>query len=397
MSSIFGGIGDAIGNAVSGAKLGDWVQLANLGAGIWAANEAGDASNNATNAAAGVAQGQLDLSREALDWYKSTYAEQGPAREAAERRAQAVSDAQLRGMNFAIDQASELDAYNKQTFRPLEKRFVEEASTYDTPERRQAAAAAAAADVDNSAALARQAQTRALGRAGINPGDTKALALAEDSNVGQAVARGAAMTGASRNVEQQGYARMADAVGLGRGLAPTQATQQQIATTTGNSSVGNAIQGLGAAQSGNAFMGQGFNTAMTGNQIAGNLFNQVASGQRQDENNLLTGVAGIGNFLGRTFPSDKNMKTDTSKTADGKKALAEIDATPVKDGWKYRDDPAQEPKTGPMAQDVRANMGEAVAPGGKAIDVVSMNGKMLAAIQALSKDVKALKREKETA
>lgn len=279
--------------------MGDWIQLANLGAGIWAANEASSNASDATNAAAGVAKSQLDLNREAMDWYKSTYAEQAPARAAAEKRAQDVSDAQLRGMNFAIDQATELDAYNKATFRPLERRFVEEASTFDTPERRAAAAAAAAADVDNSAAMARQAQTRALGRAGINPGDTKALAVAEDNNVMQAVGRGAAMTGASRNVEQQGYARMADAVGLGRGLAPTQATQQQIATTTGNSSVGNAIQGLGAVQSGNAFMGQGFNTAMTGNQIAGNLFNQVASGQRQDDNALLTSIGSIGNFLGR--------------------------------------------------------------------------------------------------
>ena len=45
-----------------------------------------------------------------------------------------------------------------------------------------------------------------------------------------------------------------------------------------------------------------------------------------------------------------------------------------------------------MAQSVRKTMGNAVAPGGKAIDIVSMNGKMMAAIQALSKKVNQLER-----
>jgi hypothetical protein len=40
-----------------------------------------------------------------------------------------------------------------------------------------------------------------------------------------------------------------------------------------------------------------------------------------------------------------------------------------------------------MAQRVRQTMGEEVAPGGKAIDVVSMNGKLIAGMQALTKRV----------
>lgn len=40
-------------------------------------------------------------------------------------------------------------------------------------------------------------------------------------------------------------------------------------------------------------------------------------------------------------------------------------------------------KTGPMAQDVRRNLGEDVAPDGKAIDIQSMNGALMAAVQHL--------------
>ena len=45
-----------------------------------------------------------------------------------------------------------------------------------------------------------------------------------------------------------------------------------------------------------------------------------------------------------------------------------------------------------MAQTVNRVSGEAAAPGGKVIDLVSQQGRMLAAIQQLSKDVKALKK-----
>ena len=344
-----------------------------------------------------AARANADISRQALDFYKKTYEEQKPAREQAARTANEAAASQTEAMRFATEQARELDAYNKTTFRPLEKRFVEDASTYDTAARRGAAAESAAADVDISAAAARAGNDRALGRAGIAPGSMKALALAEDSAVGQAAARGGAMTKAVRDVEQQGYARMADAVGLGRGLAPTQATQQQIATSSGSAGVGSAMQGLQATMSGNATMGQGFNTAISGNNASGNLFGQVASiQQRQQQMNTqaLTDAAGAGATLFAL--SEKGKKKKTGKEADGAEAVAAIEATKVHDGWEY--DPAKGgpdeggmSRIGPMAQDVKRTMGEDAAPGGKVLDLVNMNGTMMAAVKQLARDVKQLK------
>lgn len=372
----------------------DWTSLLNTGLNIYGMTQAGNAAEGATAAASAVAQGQLALSKEALDWYKKTYADEAPTRQAAADRQNAISDAQLKGMNFAIGQAEELDAYNKATFRPVEQRLVQEAQAYDTPERRAAAAASAAADVDVSAAATRQANDRALARAGVAPGSAKAMAIAEDAAVKQSVGRGASMTNAVRQTEQQGYARMADVANLGKGIATQQATQQGIASTSGNSSAATAGQALGSATSGTSLMNTGFQTASNAANSAGNLFNSVASSQRQDDQLLMTSIGQIGKSYAI---SDKGKKKGTGKMADAAQALKEVEATPVHEGWQY--DPAKggpddggQPHTGPMAQDVRRTMGDKAAPGGKAIDLVSLNGKMMAAIQALAKDVKALKR-----
>ncbi len=384
----------------SAMGVGDWISLLQLGAGLWASDQASSNASGATAAAAAVAQGQLQLSRDAFDWYRTTYANEAPLREGAATRQNAIADQQIRGMQFAVDQAQELDQYNRTTFRPVEQRRVQEATTYDTPERRAQAAASAAADVDMSANAARQANDRALARAGVAPGSARAQALAEDSAVRQAAARGGAMTGAARQVEQQGYARMADVANLGRGIATQQATQQNIATTTGSAGASAAGQALQSATSGTPTMTQGFNTAINGMSSAGNLFNSVASSQRQDDQMLLRGINGIGQWAGNRYgTSDPQVKKGTGKMADAAKALREIEQTPVHDNWEY--DPAKgappgsggQKMTGPMADDVRRVSGEASAPGGKVIDLVKQQGRMLAAIQALSKDVKALKRE----
>lgn len=287
----------------SAMGIGDWVNLGQLALSAYGVSQASGAASDATNAAAGVAQGQLALSKEALDWAKQIYGEQAPDRKATQDRANAISDAQLEGMQFATGQAKELDSYNKSTFRPLEQRMVSEAAAYDTPERRMAAAASAAADVNMQTAQARKAAERNLSRSGIAPGSAKALAIQEDMATAQGRNVAGAMTSATRNVEGQGYARMADAVGLGRGLAPTQATQQQIATTTGNSSVGNSATGLQAVQSGNQIVPQGFSTAINGNASAGNLFSSVARQQSGEFDQMLGGIAGIGQYMGRLYPA----------------------------------------------------------------------------------------------
>jgi hypothetical protein len=341
------------------------------------------------------------VAQQALNWYRQTYADQAPARQQAADQATQVSNAQLKGMDTATQQAQDYADYNKSTFRPLEQGLVSDAEAYDTPQRRMQAAAEAAAGVDSAYSGVQQATERSLGRSGIAPGSTKSMSLMQDASLAQAAAHAGAATTAERNVEQQGVARRMDAASLGRGLPSSQATQQQIATTTGNSSASNAGNALAATTSGNGLMTTGFNTAISGNQSAGNLYNMAGQLDNNASGGLMSGIAGLGSAAGslgwKPF-SDKNLKKNTGRMASTAKALDEVEKTPVEDGWQY--DPTKggpddggAKHVGPMAQTVRKTMGEDAAPGGKRIDLVNMNGRMMAAVQELSKKVKQLERK----
>lgn len=353
-----------------------------------------------------AAKANAAISKEALDWYKQTYADQAPARAQAADTAKQVSDAQIKGMTFATQQAQDDKAYTDTTFRPLEKGIVADAAAYDTPEKEAAAAQSAQADVNRAADAGNDALQRNLGRSGVAPGSAKAMSLMQDATINQAAAAAGAGTTAARNVQQQGYARKMDAAGLGRNLPSSQATQQQIAASTGTAAAGTAGASLAATTSGNGLMGQGFTTAISGNQSAGNLFGQAAGIEQKAQDSTMQGIGGLAALGTKLYmnpaaavASDKNIKSGTGHMVNAAKALKQIEDTPVHDGWTY--DPAKggpndggQKHVGPMAQDVRKTMGNATAPGGKKIDIVSMNGRMMAAVQELSKRVKSLESHK---
>lgn len=361
-------------------------------AGAYGAYTSGKAADKATAAQERIAGDQTALSKESLDWSKQVYADGKPARDAAEKRSQEVSDAALTGMKNAEARAADLETYNKETYRPLEQGIVSDAQAYDTPMRRLAAGESAMAGVDSSAQKIQQAQARELGRAGIAPGSTKALALAEDSAVAQSKVRAAAGTTAVNNVEQQGLARKMDAASLGRNIQSAQATQQQIATQSGQTSAGSGMQALVAQQSGTGVVQSGFNTAMNGNASAGGMYAGIASRYDKQAAASAQQVGDAINFgvSQGIIKSDEAVKSGTGNPANTKKALDEIVKTPVDEGWTY--DPAKggpddggQPHIGPMAQDVNRVSGEAAAPGGKEISIVNELGRMRAAIQELEK------------
>lgn len=336
------------------------------------------------------------LGKESFDWFKGEYARTAPERAAVVARDNAVADAQIKGMTFATDEAKALSDRNKTVFQPLEDKIVAGAQTYDTPERRAQAAAEAGADVTASFDRASQGATRALMRTGAAPTGAVNAALVQDAALAKAKAVAGATTTATRNVEQQGYARMQDAAALGKGIVGNQGTQQQIATQSGGAAVSAGAGSLAATQTGAGLMQTGFQGAMQGQQQAGQLFGQAANieSQSRGQDMGLLGSA-FGSFM---KASDENIKSGTGKVTDGAEELAEVNATPVEKDWTY--DPAKGgpdtggvPETGPMAQQVRAKMGEKAAPGGEVIDMRVMGGKLMASVQQLSKQVDDLNRK----
>lgn len=348
-----------------------------------------------------TAAAQAEMSREQLDWAKQLYAETAPDRAAAAERAAAVSDAQLRSMDTNTALAQDYADYQKGTFRPLEQGIVSDAQAFDTPARREAAAAAASADVEQTLAAQRGASLRDQQRRGVNPSSGAAMAMQGTMDLGAAKLKAGAANAARTQVETIGHARKMDAANLGRNLASNQATSAGLALTAGNNSTSNAQVPLSVAQSGANIMNTGFSGAQQGLAGAASTYGQIANLQQKAsaESGAAFGALGsvAGQFAGSSAGSaliagafsDVNMKEDI-EPVDPDQALQAVEATPVSN-WAYKagtvaDDGGQK-HTGPMAQDVKRTMGEKVAPNGKKLDLISMNGVAMAAIQGLSRKV----------
>lgn len=350
----------------------------------------GGEENNGLNDAA---VRQAALSAEQLAWAKQVYADTAPDRAAATAKANMVSDAQLASMRQNDAISKDYNDYAKSTYRPLEQKMVADAQAYDSPERQAQNVGKAVADVSQQFDNTASQSSRALSRMGVNPSSGKYLALNAQLGLGKAVATAAAANKARTDTEIQGYARKSDAANLGRGLSSSQATSAGVAMNAGNSSVGNA-QAVGAIQAGgNAIMQNGYSGAGQANAQAGSMFGQLAQNQQQSANSHSQAIGQLGQMAGMAMmASDVRLKTDI-KGMSPDAALKAINHTPVS-RWKYKrgsahDDGGKE-HTGPMAQDVQDTMGDEAAPNGTAIDLITMNGVTMAAIQALSKKVDRL-------
>lgn len=347
------------------------------------------------------------LGQDALNWFKDYVAKTEPDRQAAATRANAVSDAQLEAMNFATQQAKDLDTRNKTVFQPLEDQIVADSSNYDTAARRSQASSEARSDVEQAYGSAQQGLQRNLMRMGVTPGSGRSMTLMQSASLDKAKALAGATTGAVKNVEAQGYARKMDAVGLGKGIVGSQATQQQIATQAGGASTASANTAMGAATSAGSLMNTGFNNAMQGNQSAGNLYGQIAqinaSSSSANNSALMGGIGGIAQGVGAFFGSSKEIKTPIRKMG-GDEASAEGDPGEEKalkglkrmqvDEWKYKPGVADEGvHVGPYAEDMQREFGDEAAPGGKVINAHAAKDINLQAIRAMASKLRDMESE----
>ena len=364
-----------------------------------------DAPDQSGVNAAALANAQL--SKESLAWYKEIYAESAPDRAKAAATNEKVSNAQLAALESNTALSNDYADYAKTTFRPLEQGIVADAQAYDTEARRNAEVGKAQADVNQGFSNSQSQLARNMARMGVSPSSGRSMAMQNQNSIAQASALAGASNQARDKIELQGYARKMDAANLGRGLASNQATSAGVALNAGNSAVSNAGRTLEQGNQAAAQMGQGWGTAISANNSAGQLYGQAAQMQGQDSGLMgaLGGVAGqfAGSKAGSTLIasafSDETLKKDI-KTANPEQALDEIKKLPIKD---FRYDPAKlaargidqsevDPgvSTGPMAQKVNEVMGEDAAPGSEKINLVTMNGKAIGAIQALDKKVSRL-------
>ena len=217
----------------------------------------------------------------------------------------------------------------------------------------------------------------------------------------QATAEAAAATGARDKAKNLSYAKKLDVAGLYRGLPGASQAAYDLTVNAGNSAVNNTMapssQYVNGINQGNATILTG-----TGQQINGlsNILNAQTS-YANSYNNSNAGDSGIFGALGQiggaaiTQWSDENLKEGIKPVSEDD-ALKAVVKTPVK-SWKYDQDKLPNGDTdehiGAMAQDVNKNMGDAAAPGGRMIDLISMNGITMSAIQGLAKKVDKLEKK----
>ena len=260
--------------------------------------------------------------------------------------------------------------------------------------------------VDQQFGSQREQQARNALRYGVRPGVGAFLAADNESRLAQAGAAAAGMTNAREGVKTLDWARNIDAASLGRNLPGNQATSAQIALGAqgqAQGAMGNAMgqfnqntgTTLGGMSSAVGSMGQSGQLALSNYnaQLSAWQANQQASAAPWSAIGSLAGATLASPWAGTALMSMSSKELKTNK-APAKSALHKLRKLPVEE-WDYKDGVADEGRhTGPYAEDVQREFGDTAAPDGKAIDLISMNGITMKAVQELADEVDALKGKK---
>lgn len=283
----------------------------------------------------------------------------------------------------------------KSVFQPIENKMAEEAMNYDSPEeiarREGLAAATVGRQFDNT-----QAQTsREMARMGVSPTSSLGSSAMTDQANARALATAGAVNKERNDTKLLGMSLRENAAKFGRNQTSTGIAASQAALQAGNSATG--VMGAQSAQGNAAGTGQGLLGTASG---AFNSMGQMGLNQMQMQQNANSASqAGLGSLLGTGLMagamafSSKELK-EGGQPLDDDEALTGLTKVPV-ERWKYRAGVADGGEhVGPYAEDMQAQFGDEVAPGGVGLDMISVSGQHHAAIRALAKKVDRLERRR---
>ena len=245
---------------------------------------------------ADIAQQQLDVAREQLAWEKDRAKTQDPL-------IQKIVDQQVAsGDANAARAESQWETYRK-LFAPVEERMVQEANTFDSPERQERMAAEAATDIARGYRGALEANQRAMERMGVNPSSGKYQSITNEANLGLARDSAGAMNKARRDTELQGMAMRQGVAQFGRSMPTTGIATDAAAINAGNSATDNLATKAGIHNAGTNAAQNWFGGATGANTASGNLALGQYQGQlnawQQASQNSASGAAGLGNLIGQ--------------------------------------------------------------------------------------------------
>jgi hypothetical protein len=262
----------------------------------------------------------LALQQDYQNWSKSFYDELKPTLQRMADQEYEISAAnKLRADEYA--------AYERDTFRPLEKQIVADAQNYDTEAKRNQLAGRAVGDISQAFGVVRQQAGREAASRGLNPNSGRFAALNNQLSIQEALARAGASTQARNQAEDLGYARKLDAAGLGRNLAPNASTAYGVSLNASGQAGNTAMSGgqfmSNSYGQGSNMLGQATSAYGTAGNIYGTEFNARMRGYEAQQQASGAFWGGLGSMAGGW--------------ASGGFKMGAADGGHVRKGLKYRD------------------------------------------------------------
>lgn len=305
-----------------------------------------------------------------------------------------VGAEQLEMMRRANDwSVSDRQRYEEQ-FRPIEDRIIQDAQTYDSQQRQEAAAAEAKADVVSNAQQARGQTQRQMASMGLDPRSGRFQGIDRASEMQTGLASAGAQNNARNRVRSEGRALRADAANMGRGLPSQAASGAGLGLSAGGAAVGTnqaANQNFYANQ---GIMGQGYGAAMQGQSGMASGLNQqyqnemqAWNAQNQAEGAMWQGIGQLGMSAATlAMMSSKDAKKNKKPVKKGK-ALAAVKGLDV-ESWDYKPGMGDGGShIGPYAEDFKRETGKG---DGKTINVVDALGVTMKAVQDLDDKIEGM-------
>lgn len=263
-----------------------------------------------------------ETAKDALDWYKNTYATEIAPRMKRDQELREGLVEDMRGsMRRQQEFADEQNQYYKSTFRPVEEQTVRDAMNYDSQANIDRRMGIAAANVNQQFSNAAGQQARTLSRYGINPNSSAFARENAKLTNQQALAAAGAQTGAAFDTMDRGIALRAGAANFGRNMPNTAAQYYSGANASGQNAGNVSAQGMSTAAQGVGTMGQGYNSFFQGNTAAGNLmlgdFNARMQGYNAQQAATGQLFGAIGTYAGLKLRDGGYIDAKGIRMADG--------------------------------------------------------------------------------
>lgn len=279
------------------------------------------------------------------------------------------------------------DAYSG-SFIPVQKQVAADAMNFDSPEALERAAQQAGADVSKSFGAGRDITQRNLERMGVNPNSGAFVRGTSNLGLEEAAAKSGAETNARDSRRLQAIGLRQGAAATGQAMAAGSNSNDQLALAGAQGQVTGANTAMQAPLAARATAVPWYTGSAAANNLGGTLAQDRWNTNVKADTEMMGQMANVvGSVSG--YMSSKEVKKD-KKSLNGKEVLDGLEEIPV-EKWTYKkgvEDGGEH--IGPYAEDVHEQFGDGVAPGGKRLDPVSMNGLALAAVKALAKKVKVL-------